>query len=112
MFLPGLVIHQHQQQQQQHTMQHTMHTHRRTATGTSTEMYTTYASAGCNVGVGVGVAMGVMVGVANVAVRESVVATKRKQRSMVKMHALLAPVLLIPPTGRRAIMWSRTLLKA
>ena len=39
-----------------------------------------------NVGVGVGVAMGVIVGVANVAVRESVVATKRKQRNMVKMH--------------------------
>ena len=52
------------------------------------EMYGTYASGsiGCNVGVGVGVAMGVMVGVANVAVRESVVATKRKQRNMVKMH--------------------------
>ena len=45
-------------------------------TGSSTEMYTTYASVGCSVGVGVGVAMGVMVGVANVAVRETVVATK------------------------------------
>ena len=53
-------------------------------TGTSTEMYT-YASVGCNVGVGVDVAMGVMMGVANVEVRESVVATKRKQRNMVKM---------------------------
>ena len=55
--------------------------------GTNTEMYTTYASVGCNVGEGVGVAMGVMVGVANVEVRESVVATKRKQRNMVKMHS-------------------------
>ena len=55
-------------------------------TGTNTERYITYASVGCNVGVGVGVAMGVMVGVANAAVRESVVATKRKQRNMVKMH--------------------------
>ena len=55
-------------------------------TDTSTERNTTYASVGCNVGVGVGVAMGVMVGVANVAVRESVVATKRKQRNMVKRH--------------------------
>ena len=45
-----------------------------------------YSSVGCNVGVGVGVAMGVMVGVANVAVRESGVATKRKQRNMVKMY--------------------------
>ena len=36
---------------------------------------------GSNVGVGVGVAMGVIVGVANVAIRESVVATKRKQRN-------------------------------
>ena len=55
-------------------------------TGTSTEMYT-YASVGCNVGVGVDVAMGVMVGVANVEVRESVVATERKQRNMVKMNS-------------------------
>ena len=71
-------------------------------TGTNTERYITYASVGCNVGEGVGVAMGVMVGVAmgvmvgvamgvmvgvaNAAVRESVVATKRKQRNMVKMH--------------------------
>ena len=62
-------------------MPHTMHTHRRIVTDTSTERNTTYASVGCNVGVGVGVAMGVMVGVANVAVRESVVATKRKQRN-------------------------------
>ena len=54
--------------------------------GTNTEVYTTYSTVGCNVGVGVGVAMGVMVGIANVAVRESVVATKRKQRNMIKMH--------------------------
>ena len=56
-------------------------------TDTNTEMYITYASVGCNVGVDVGVAKGVMVGVANVEVRESVVATKRKQRNMVKMHS-------------------------
>ena len=55
-------------------------------TGTNTERNTTYSSIGCNVGVGVGVAMEVMMGVANVAVRENVVATKRKQRNMVKMH--------------------------
>ena len=55
-------------------------------TGTNTERYTTYSSVGCNVGEGVGVAMVVMVGVANAAVRESVVASKRKQRNMVKMH--------------------------
>ena len=55
-------------------------------TGTNTERYSTYSTVGCNVGVGVGVAMGVMMGVANVVVRESVVATKRKQRNMVKMH--------------------------
>ena len=55
-------------------------------TGTNTERNTTYSSVGCNVGVGVGAAMGVMMGVANVAVRESVVSTKRKQRNMVKMH--------------------------
>ena len=67
-------------------MLHTMHPHSRTVTGTNTERYITYASVGCNVGEGVGVAMGVMVRVANVAVRESVVATKRKQRNMVKMH--------------------------
>ena len=41
---------------------------------------------GVAMGVMVGVAMGVMVGVANVAVRESVVAIKRKQRNMVKMY--------------------------
>ena len=64
-----------------------MHTmHRRIVTDTGTGMYITYASVGFNVGVGVDVAMGVMVGVANVEVRESVVATKRKQRNMVKMH--------------------------
>ena len=49
-------------------------------------MYTTYAFVGCDVGINVGVVMGVMVGVANVEVRESVVATKRKQRNTVKMH--------------------------
>ena len=65
-------------------MPHTMH--RRIVTGRNTEMYTTYSSVGCSVGVGVGVAMGVMVGVANVAVREIVAATKRKQRNMVKRH--------------------------
>ena len=67
-------------------MLHTMHPHSRTETDTNTERYITYASVGCNVGEGVGIAMGVMVGVANAAVRESVVSTKRKQRNMVKMH--------------------------
>ena len=54
--------------------------------GVNTAVYIKDVSIGCNVGGDVGVAMGVMVGVANVAVRESVVATKRKQRNMVKMH--------------------------
>ena len=91
--------------------------------GTNTERYTTYSFVDCNVGVGVDVAMGVMVGVAHVAVRESVVATKWKQRNMVKMYfhglhvyilhvQLPSEQLLIPPTGSRAIMWSRTSLKA
>ena len=44
--------------------------------GRSTGRYSTYSTIGGNVGVGVGVAMGVMVGIANVSVRESVVATK------------------------------------
>ena len=65
-------------------MAHTMHPHRRIVTGISSKIYNP-TFVGCNVGVGVGVAMGVMVGVAHVAVRESVVATKRKQRNMVKM---------------------------
>ena len=65
-------------------MVHTMHPHRRIVTGTSTKKYNP-TFVGCNVGVGVGVAMGVMVGVANDAVRESVVATKRKQRNRVNM---------------------------
>ena len=68
-------------------MPHMRDPNRRIVTGTNTEMYITYASIVCNVGVGVGVATGVMVGVANVEVRESVVATERKQRNMVKMNS-------------------------
>ena len=78
-------------------------------TGTNTERYITYASVGCNVGEGVGVAMGVMVGVANVAVRESVVATKRKQRNMVKMHFHWFACVHSTCTATK---WSRTSLKA
>ena len=81
-----------QQTQQQHSsVPHMMHKGRtaiNTAVKSSSIVLAAMLGSGVNgaMGVMVGVAMGVMVGVANAAVRESVVATKRKQRNMVKMH--------------------------